>query len=157
VAFNEAAKADPSCAMAHWGVARTWYHPIWAPPSPDELKQGTEAIKRALAAQSLLTQQVGPASHWIRLINGRFLKRAQHQRADELFTFSEKSRFSPRVSVWHTDGAGPVLCAEQNRQRLRATPNPSGTGLGLERTQAARAVFDRAAELDPGSKLLDRR
>jgi hypothetical protein len=49
VAFNEAAKADPSCAMAHWGVARTWYHPIWAPPSPDELKQGTEAIKRALA------------------------------------------------------------------------------------------------------------
>src|SRR5262249_23559111 len=48
-AFNEAAKADPSCGIAHWGVARTWYHPIWAPPSPDELKQGTEAIKRALA------------------------------------------------------------------------------------------------------------
>jgi tetratricopeptide (TPR) repeat protein len=48
LAFNEAANADPSCGMAHWGVARTWYHPIWAPPSPDELKQGTEAIKRAL-------------------------------------------------------------------------------------------------------------
>jgi hypothetical protein len=38
LAFTEAAKADPSCGMAHWGVARTWYHPIWAPPSPDELK-----------------------------------------------------------------------------------------------------------------------
>jgi hypothetical protein len=50
LAFNEAAKADASCAIAHWGVARTWYHPIWAPPSPDELKQGTEAIHRALAA-----------------------------------------------------------------------------------------------------------
>ena len=49
LAFNEAAKADPSCGMAYWGVARTWYHPIWAPPSPDELKQGTEAIQRALA------------------------------------------------------------------------------------------------------------
>ena len=48
LAFNEAAKADPSCGMAYWGVARTWYHPIWAPPSPDELKQGSEAIKRAL-------------------------------------------------------------------------------------------------------------
>lgn len=35
LAFNEASKADPSCAIAHWGVARTWYHPIWAPPSPD--------------------------------------------------------------------------------------------------------------------------
>lgn len=50
LAFNEAANADPSCAIAHWGVARTWYHPIWAPPSSDELKQGTEAINRALAA-----------------------------------------------------------------------------------------------------------
>ncbi|MGH9628608.1 MAG: hypothetical protein ACRD7E_09765 [Bryobacteraceae bacterium] len=49
MAFNEAAKADPACAMAYWGVARTWYHPIWAPPSPDELKQGAEAINRALA------------------------------------------------------------------------------------------------------------
>ena len=47
LAFNDAVKADPSCAIAHWGVARTWYHPIWAPPSPDELKQGAEAIRRA--------------------------------------------------------------------------------------------------------------
>src|SRR5688572_52834 len=49
LAFNEAAKADPACGMAYWGVARTWYHPIWAPPSPDELKQGTAAIERAVA------------------------------------------------------------------------------------------------------------
>ena len=49
LAFNEAATADPSCAMAHWGVARTFYHPIWAPPSPDELKQGSEAIERGRA------------------------------------------------------------------------------------------------------------
>jgi hypothetical protein len=49
IAFNEAAKADPKCAMAYWGVARTWYHPIWAPPSPDELKQGARALDQALA------------------------------------------------------------------------------------------------------------
>ena len=49
IAFNDAAKADPSCAMAYWGVARTWYHPIWAPPSPEELKQGAAAMDRALA------------------------------------------------------------------------------------------------------------
>ena len=35
--------------MAYWGVARTWYHPIWAPPSPEELKQGAAAMDRALA------------------------------------------------------------------------------------------------------------
>ncbi|MBI1786908.1 MAG: hypothetical protein HYR60_05060 [Acidobacteria bacterium] len=49
IAFGDAAKADPVCAMAHWGVARTWYHPIWAPPSSDELKQGAAALDRALA------------------------------------------------------------------------------------------------------------
>jgi len=27
---------DPQCAIAHWGVAMTWYHPIWAPPTPEE-------------------------------------------------------------------------------------------------------------------------
>ena len=37
--FSDAAKADSTCAMAYWGVARTWYHPIWAPPSRDELAQ----------------------------------------------------------------------------------------------------------------------
>jgi hypothetical protein len=47
IAFNEAARADPSCGMAFWGVSRTWYHPIWAAPSPDELKQGAAALGRA--------------------------------------------------------------------------------------------------------------
>ena len=49
LAFSDAARADPACAMAHWGVARTWYHPIWAPPSADELKQGAAALERAMA------------------------------------------------------------------------------------------------------------
>ena len=52
MAFNDASKADPTCATAHWGVARTWYHPIWAPPSPDELKQGAAALGRALAIEA---------------------------------------------------------------------------------------------------------
>jgi hypothetical protein len=52
IAFNDAAKADPICAMAYWGVARTWYHPIWAPPSPDELRHGAAALDRALAVDA---------------------------------------------------------------------------------------------------------
>ena len=50
ITFNDAAKSDPTCAMAYWGVARSWYHPIWAPPSPDELKQGAAALDRAINA-----------------------------------------------------------------------------------------------------------
>ena len=50
--FNNAASADLSCAMAYWGVARSWYHPIWAPPSPDELKQGAAALQREIGRAS---------------------------------------------------------------------------------------------------------
>jgi len=52
ITFNEAAKADPTCAMAYWGVARTWYHPIWAPPSSDELKQGAAVLNGAINAKT---------------------------------------------------------------------------------------------------------
>lgn len=50
--FLDAAKADPTCGMAHWGVARTWYHPIWAPPSAEELKQGATALDRAVSTRA---------------------------------------------------------------------------------------------------------
>src|SRR4029453_5079700 len=33
-AFGAGAAADPSCAMAQWGVAMSLYHPIWAAPTP---------------------------------------------------------------------------------------------------------------------------
>ena len=32
--FLSIAERDPECAMAWWGVAMTWYHPLWAPPTP---------------------------------------------------------------------------------------------------------------------------
>jgi len=45
--FTVAATKDPGCAMAYWGVAMTWYHPIWAPPSADDLKAGVAAVEKA--------------------------------------------------------------------------------------------------------------
>jgi tetratricopeptide (TPR) repeat protein len=49
--FTELTTKDPSCAIAHWGVAMTWYHPIWAPPTPEEMDKGRAAIDQALAAK----------------------------------------------------------------------------------------------------------
>jgi tetratricopeptide (TPR) repeat protein len=46
-AFKEAAANDPRCGMAYWGVAMTSYHPLWAAPTPDELKRGWTAIEKA--------------------------------------------------------------------------------------------------------------
>jgi tetratricopeptide (TPR) repeat protein len=55
--FTEVASLDPACAMAHWGVAMTWYHPIWAPPSREELKQGAAASLRARAIPARTTRE----------------------------------------------------------------------------------------------------
>jgi len=48
-AFAEAAAADPRCAIAHWGVAMSNYHPLWAPPTPAELAKGGAALAKARA------------------------------------------------------------------------------------------------------------
>jgi len=49
ISFRAAAAADPACGMAYWGIARSWYHPIWPSPTEDELKEGAQAIARASA------------------------------------------------------------------------------------------------------------
>ena len=46
-AFNEVAALDPQCGMAHWGVAMTSFHPLWAAPTADELQHGWSAIEKA--------------------------------------------------------------------------------------------------------------
>lgn len=46
-AFAAVAEKDPACGMARWGVAMTWYHPIWAPPTPAELAAGRAAAEEA--------------------------------------------------------------------------------------------------------------
>jgi tetratricopeptide (TPR) repeat protein len=47
-AFRDVAKADPKCAMAHWGIAMTYFHPLWPPPLPEEnVAPGREEIESA--------------------------------------------------------------------------------------------------------------
>lgn len=46
-AFTEVTKIDQRCSMAHWGIAMSNYHPLWAPPSAAELKKGSDAIAQA--------------------------------------------------------------------------------------------------------------
>jgi tetratricopeptide (TPR) repeat protein len=48
-AFAGVAERDPECGMAQWGIAMTYYHPIWAPPLPAELAAGRAAAEKAAA------------------------------------------------------------------------------------------------------------
>jgi hypothetical protein len=45
--FTEVATRDPKCAMAQWGIAMTEWHPLWTPPSPEEMTAGRAAVAKA--------------------------------------------------------------------------------------------------------------
>jgi len=47
--FTAVAEKDPTSAMAQWGIAMTWWHPIWTPPTPDEMSAGKAAAEKAMA------------------------------------------------------------------------------------------------------------
>jgi len=47
--FTAVAEQDPACAMAQWGIAMTWWHPIWTPPTVDEMRAGKAAADKAMA------------------------------------------------------------------------------------------------------------
>jgi tetratricopeptide (TPR) repeat protein len=36
--------------MGYWGIAMSLYHPVWAPPTPADLKKGTAAVEKARSA-----------------------------------------------------------------------------------------------------------
>jgi tetratricopeptide (TPR) repeat protein len=50
--FNSVAERDAKCAMAQWGIAMTWWHPIWTPPTPDEMSAGKAAIEKAMSMKT---------------------------------------------------------------------------------------------------------
>ncbi len=46
--FEQIVRADPDCAMGHWGIATTLFQPLWGTvPSANDIAHGLEAIKRA--------------------------------------------------------------------------------------------------------------
>lgn len=51
-AFEDVAKKDPRCAMAHWGIAMTTFHPVWQPPlPPGTFAAGQKETQEALRLQ----------------------------------------------------------------------------------------------------------
>jgi len=45
--FEQIAKADPACAMAHWGEAMSIFHQIWQRPSDSTMKTGWAEMQKA--------------------------------------------------------------------------------------------------------------
>ncbi|HST10207.1 MAG TPA: hypothetical protein VLL05_07510 [Terriglobales bacterium] len=53
--FRSVAEADPHCAMAHWGIAMSYFHQLWEPALvPATIPTGLKAVQKA--------QQIGTRS-----------------------------------------------------------------------------------------------
>jgi hypothetical protein len=49
-AFTAVTEAEPGCAMGYWGIAMSYWYPLWYPPNAASLKAGAEAVEKARAA-----------------------------------------------------------------------------------------------------------
>lgn len=56
-AFAKVIDVDPNCAMAYWGVAMCNFHALWRPPTEDDLKKGSLAIKIARSLQDKTSRE----------------------------------------------------------------------------------------------------
>jgi Tfp pilus assembly protein PilF len=46
-AFHTVAEQDPGCAMAHWGMAMTYFHQLWEPLAPATIPTAQKEIRQA--------------------------------------------------------------------------------------------------------------
>jgi len=46
-AFVEVTQTDSKCGMGYWGIAMSFYHPVWAAPLAADLQNGAAAVQKA--------------------------------------------------------------------------------------------------------------
>jgi hypothetical protein len=51
-AFRGVVSRDPDCAIAHWGIAMSLFHQLWDPPSGEQLREGAEQVRMAVAIRA---------------------------------------------------------------------------------------------------------
>ena len=92
VAFQAAQKADPDFALAYWGEAMTYNHPVW-------MQQDAAAARAALAYADLALEKSAPD---LALTGYLFAKRAQQHGADAR---AAMGRLDPAVGFVRPDTA----------------------------------------------------
>jgi hypothetical protein len=93
-AFQAAAAADSTCALAYWGQATSILHPLWAPSSAKDLQDGAVLSQRARQAAAPTARERG----YVDAISAFYGGDAQ-------------LRFVDRVRAW-SDGLARLHAAE---------------------------------------------
>ena len=85
VGFEQIAARDPRCAMAHWGIAMTFFQPLWPTrPSVDERRRGWSEAEKAASLANTARESSFVAS------------------AVAFFREPESNDYWPRIQRWTT-------------------------------------------------------
>lgn len=58
--FADIIKADPDCAMAHWGVAMSYYHQLWEPRiAVKDNSRGAQEVAQAQKLRNVSAREAG--------------------------------------------------------------------------------------------------
>ena len=141
-AFAEAARLDPSCAMAYWGQALVLGPNINAAMAPDDEPKAFELVKKASAAKTRVTPR---ERAYIEALTARYTGKADdRQQADR--AYAEKMRALQRTLPGDLDAA--TLFAE-SLMDLRPWNYWTRDGLPNDGTQEAIAALQRVLAANP--------
>lgn len=127
--FEAIAGRDPACAMAHWGIAMTLFHPLWHSPPDDDLRRGWTAVSKA--------EELQPATE---------RERALLTATAVVFADPDAGGWWPRLSRW----------AAEMEKAHRAYPRDVEIAAfyALSRLGAAQVAEDRMAHHAEAAKVL---
>ncbi len=78
--FEQVAAVDPHCAMAHWGIAMSYWHQLWNQPDAKTIKKGQAQVKKAKSLHSRDDRERGYIAAMDAFYSGP-KKRPYHERA----------------------------------------------------------------------------
>lgn len=93
IGFEQIARMEPTCAMAHWGIAMTLFQPLWPTrPNSPELQRGWDATQTAKATARTTQRErlfldattaffLDPSSsdYWLRIRRWEAASKAMHE------------------------------------------------------------------------------
>src|SRR5688572_18331490 len=117
-AFAEAARLDPTAAMAYWGHALVLGPNINAPMVPEDEPKAFELAQKAVALKS----KVSPRERaYIEAVAARYTGRPEdRQKADQAYVAAmERDRKSTRLNSSHSQISYAVFCLKKKKEFLR--------------------------------------
>jgi tetratricopeptide (TPR) repeat protein len=134
--FEQIAKDDPQCAMAHWGIAMSIWHQLWNQPDAATIKRGHTEVKDAKA----LHPKTGRERDYIAAMDAfyRGKRRAFHDRAND---------YSQAMATTHQDYPDDLEATAFYALSLLAA-EPDNDTTFANRKQAA-AILEKLFAVEP--------